>query len=294
MAGERPGFTPDNLRREGLGPEYDAFDTFPVETSEEAIAAFMPRYASTRKEMPIIPENLRGTTALITGSTRGIGLETARLFASYGAHVIIHGRPESVERATATAQEIIEQGGSAYADVADAANPEEMETLVQRAYERTGRFDTLVLNAGVKEDAFVHSTSAESVDRIFRTKVLGPFGALRQAVSIMRRNGGGQIVGVSSPAQFGFPMQVGYAAANAAIEAMMHTVALEGGRKGINASIIRPGFTETDMTSKEKSAAKAGVLSLLPSHRSFEPSEIAHGIASLASSRQNGLILNII
>jgi NAD(P)-dependent dehydrogenase (short-subunit alcohol dehydrogenase family) len=228
--------------------------------------------------------------AVITGGSRGIGAETARLCAARGYAVVVNYR---VNRAAADAlvSEIASFGGHAIAVQADVSIESDVVRLFHAVDDRLGRLDALVNNAGILEQQTrVEAIDAARIARVFATNVTGAFICAREAVKRMStRNGGagGAIVNVSSrAAQLGAPGEyVDYAASKAALETLTVGLAREVGREGIRVNGVRAGIIETEI---HASGGEPGRVARLgpeqPMGRGGEAIEVARAIVWLLSA----------
>ncbi|MBU0639878.1 MAG: SDR family oxidoreductase [Planctomycetes bacterium] len=183
---------------------------------------------------------------LITGGSRGIGLATALRFARAGWHSVIVARHES-ELAQAHAQ-ISDAGGEVRAVVADVGTPAGTEEMVAAARDAFGRVDVLVNNAGYAPLAPTEELSREDFDRAIATNVSAVFHGSRTVWPLMRSQGGGVIVNVSSISSvdpfLGFGV---YGACKAWVNLFTQALAAEGRPVGIRAFAVAPGMVETQM-----------------------------------------------
>ena len=148
-------------------------------------------------------KRLNEKVAIVTGSTSGIGIGIARLFASEGAKVVICGRRE--EKGKAVADEIIKAGGEASYHFMDIMATESIESLMADTAEKYGKIDILVNNAanvGLK-DGRVDELTLEMWDAIFQSDMRGTFYATKCVLPYMQKNGGGSIINIGSMASCG-------------------------------------------------------------------------------------------
>ncbi|UOR01940.1 SDR family oxidoreductase [Leucobacter allii] len=184
--------------------------------------------------------SLAGKVAIVTGSGRGLGLAYAQELAAQGASVIVN----DVDAATAAeAVAAIEAaGGTASAVVAPVGPTATAKALVDAAFERYGRLDILVTNAGVLRDTVLWKMSDDDFDTVVDVHLRGTFTCVREAASRMREQGeGGRIICIGSPTgQRGNFGQTNYAAAKAGIVGMVRTWAMELKKAGITANAVIP------------------------------------------------------
>lgn len=226
-----------------------------------------------------------GKVAIITGSTRGIGLATARLIAESGGRVVISSRkPEACE---AVRERFAAEGHAVLAIAAHAAREHELAALVSRTVDHFGRLDIVVANAATNP-AFTPLTELgeDSWARIFETNLSGPLRLARHALPHIAASGGGAMVLVSSVnAKFGMEGSGAYGISKAALEQMTRLLAVEWGARAIRINAVAPGTVRTDMV--RALAARPGfldsVIRATPMQRIAEPEDVAAAIVFLAS-----------
>ncbi len=207
---------------------------------------------------------LEGKVAVITGSGRGIGKETARLFAREGASVVINDVDEAVAREAV--KEIESEGGKASYCVADIRSLEEAQKLMNTAVEKFGKIDILVNNAGIARDTLAGRMSEEQWRLVIDINLTGAFNCIR-AVSrhMMKKNHNGRVINISSVVGLsGNAGQLNYAASKAGIIGMTKTLAKEWMRYGVTVNAVAFGgvdtrFTAVKDTSEEAFGEKTGV-----------------------------------
>lgn len=188
--------------------------------------------------------SLQGKTAIITGSTSGIGLAYASAFAAEGAAVVINGLgdPEAIER-TRT-----ELGEGARYDPADMTRPDEIAAMIERA----GGCDILVNNAGVQHVSPVDSFPLEKWDQVIAINLSSAFHAMRAAIPHMKRRGWGRIISTASAhSLIASPNKAAYVAAKHGLAGLTKAVALEVARDGITANCISPGYVWTPLVENQ-------------------------------------------
>ena len=190
-------------------------------------------------------QDLGGRTALVTGSTSGIGEATAVALAQRGAHVLVAGR--DAQRGAAVVDAIRADGGKAdfvQADLHDAASARD---LARRAAEAAGgQIDILVNNAGGGAFGSTAGFGEDVFDAIFGTNVKVPFYLVGDIAPGMAERGRGAIINVSTmAAQFGMPGMAVYGASKAALTLMTKSWAAEFGPQGVRVNTVSPGPTRT-------------------------------------------------
>ncbi|MGH6655081.1 MAG: SDR family NAD(P)-dependent oxidoreductase [Actinocrinis sp.] len=224
---------------------------------------------------------LTGKTALITGSTGGIGGETARLMAAAGADVIVSGR--GVERGEALVKEITAAGGSARFVPADLTDQDALDRLVSAA----GVVDILVNNAAIFPGAPTVDQDLASFDASLAANIRAPYFLTARLAPAMLAKGSGSIVNVSTmAARIGMAGLSVYSATKAALESLTRTWAAEFGPSGVRVNTVAPGPTRTDMVISsmgEQGAQRVADTTVLG--RLASPREIAEVIYFLSTDR---------
>ena len=241
---------------------------------------------------------LAGTTALITGASRGIGRAIAEAFAREGADLFLSATARAnladVEAQVAATGRRVAVGA---ADVADAAA---VEALFAAALEAFGRIDIVVNNAGVYIGKPLVDYTVAEFDRVMQVNTYGVFHVMQRALRHMQTLGRGKIVNIASTAgKWESPNQAAYNASKHAVVGLTRCAALEHAAAGIRVNAICPGFVETDMIGEFESHAeragvdfesfKAAMAARIPTGRLLQPEEIAHIAVYLASPESDGM-----
>lgn len=235
---------------------------------------------------------------LITGALTGIGRATAFAFARNGARVVVSGRHEEAGRALAA--ELRDTGAEAEFVRADVREENDARNLVDHAVASFGRLDIAVNNAGTEgQPGPLSEQTPDGYRAIFDTNVLGTMLSLKHELRVMRRQGNGAIVNLSSivghKALPGAPL---YVASKHAVEGLTKAAALEAAEFGVRVTAVAPGPIETGMLDRFAATdeAKVGLLGSVPLRRAGAPDEIARVImfaASEAASYMTGCILAV-
>ena len=195
---------------------------------------------------------LSGKTALVTGSTSGIGLGIAEALAKQGANIVLNGFGEraEVERLRAS---IAEAGGVQVAyDPADMSRPEQIEAMLGRAIGEFGALDILVNNAGIQHVAPVDDFPPEKWNAILAINLSAAFHTTRLALPAMKRKGWGRIINIASAhALVASPFKSAYVAAKHGIAGFTKTVALEVAEHGVTVNAACPGYVWTPLVQRQ-------------------------------------------
>ena len=253
---------------------------------------------------------LEGRTALITGSTSGIGLGMALIMAEAGAKVMLNGfgKPEEIAAARAKVGAAM-GGGDAPYSAADMSKPEEVRAMVADAEKALGAVDILVNNAGIQHVSPVEDFPEGKWDAILAINLSSNFHAIKAALPGMRARNWGRIINVASAhGLVASPFKVAYVAAKHGVVGMTKVVAIEVAKTPITCNAICPGFVRTPLAEAQVGplAAKHGVsedkaltdylLEKQPSKRWIEVEEVARmalWLCGPGSGGVNGAALSI-
>jgi 3-oxoacyl-[acyl-carrier protein] reductase len=232
---------------------------------------------------------LKDKTALVTGSSRGVGRAVALGFAKEGANVVVNYT--SNEKAANEVVEAIQSMGSkAVAVKADVAQKSDAETLVKTGIETFGRLDILVNNAGFTRPAMMIKMAEEQWDAVVDIHLKGAFLCSQAAALQMKEQNSGKIINVTSVAGLvGTVGQINYSAAKGGILSMTKSIARELARYNVCANVISLGIVATDMTEKIRSDEKLKEIYMnrILLKRFAEPDDISPAFVFLASDESN-------
>ncbi|NLK01368.1 MAG: 3-oxoacyl-[acyl-carrier-protein] reductase [Clostridia bacterium] len=239
---------------------------------------------------------LKGLTALVTGSSRGIGRAIAIRLAQEGAAVGINYNSNK-EAAVEVLNEIQGFGGKAALFPGDVADGPGMAEMTKKIKNEFGGLDILVNNAGVTRDGLLLRMKEEDWQRVIETNLTGVYNCTKAALRYILRSENPSIINISSVVgQMGNAGQSNYAAAKAGIMGFTKSMARELASKGVRVNAVAPGFIETDMTSVLPDRVKEKMLENIPLGRLGKPGDVANLTLFLASPNSKyitGQIINV-
>jgi 3-oxoacyl-[acyl-carrier protein] reductase len=237
---------------------------------------------------------LKDKIAIITGAARGIGAAAAELFCREGAAVIIWDLLEAGEE---TASKLREQGFQCEFMHISTTDVPAIEAASREVYEKYGRIDILINNAGITRDKTLLKMSHLEWQQVIDVNLTGVFNCTKSIAPYMVQQNYGRIICTSSVVgvhgNFG---QTNYVAAKAGVIGMVRTWAKELGKNGITANAVAPGFIKTEMTDAIPEAVRLEVINSIPVRRMGDPMDIANAYLFLASEESgfvNGQVLGV-
>lgn len=225
---------------------------------------------------------LANKIALVTGGSRGIGKAIAMRLAELGAAVAICGRDRERLRATADALRGLTE--KAFWQTADVTRADEVEKLVSATEAKLGQISILVNNAGIGLFGPAHEKSEEDWDRVLRTNLKSVFLVSRAVIPSMMRQGGGDIINISSLAGRNTFAGGGlYCASKWGVQGLSGCMAEDLRDHGIRVSVICPGSVATEFSGRGvKDAGKA-----------LQPEDVAHAVEAVLTQRQGSFMSEI-
>lgn len=227
---------------------------------------------------------LQDKVAIVTGSTSGIGIGIARLYAAEGAQVVVCGR--RIEKGQGVVDSIIADGGKAVFHAMDITDPASIEALVNDTAAQFGKIDILVNNAAnvTLKDGRVDELTIEMWDSIFQSDLRGTFYITKCVLPHMRKTGG-SIVNIGSMASCSGDLgSTAYACAKAGVDVLTKSVALQYGKDNIRCNCIRPGLIVTpDNEPRIPQTLKDIFLSNIMVNRYGCPEDIGHACVYFGS-----------
>lgn len=224
-----------------------------------------------------------GKNVLVTGSSRGIGAEIAKVLASFGLKVWINYR-SGADLADKLKAEIESSGGQAAVIGFDASDDEAFSGAIKAIIDSDGSLDYLVNNAGITNDKLALRMKVEDFESVIKANLTSAFIGCREALKAMSKNRFGAVVNIASiVGEMGNAGQSNYAASKGGMIAMSKSFAFEGASRNVRFNTITPGFIETDMTHALKDDVKAMYSSKIPLGRFGSATEVANAVAFLLS-----------
>lgn len=225
---------------------------------------------------------LTDKVAIVTGGARGIGRETALVFAREGAKVVV--ADFDGEAGEKTAGEINAAGGQAIYIKVDVTDRDNVQAMVEETKEHFGKIDILVNNAGITADAMLLKMTEAQWDKVIGVNLKGVFNCTQLVAPAMIEQGAGVILNASSVVGvYGNIGQTNYAATKSGVIGMTKSWAKELGRKGIRVNAVAPGFIISDMTAKVPEKLLGVMKEKTALNRLGEVQDVAHTYLFLAS-----------
>ncbi len=233
--------------------------------------------------------DLSGKTALVTGASSGLGVTFARALLANGASVVICARRQ--DRLQAVARDLDPSGERVLAVTCDVAEPDQVEALAQAAFERFGRIDVLVNNAGIEAEGspFAERIADEDFAQTVRVNLLGVWHCTRIVGTHMIEDGArGSIINISSIGGLGGSkgmMSPGYSATKAAVINLTQNLAANWGDRGVRVNCIAPGYFPSEMSEfvRTNPPVTEHVWEQIPVGRFGDPEELIGALLLLAS-----------
>jgi len=195
---------------------------------------------------------VKGKTALVTGSTSGIGLGIATRLAAEGANIVLNGFGDAAQIETLRKDLAAKNDVQVVYDGADMTKPDAIAAMMKKAIDKFGAIDILVNNAGVQHVAPVDEFPVDKWDLIIALNLSSAFHTTRLALPAMKKRRWGRIVNIASAhALVASPFKSAYVSAKHGLAGFTKTVALEVAQQGITANAICPGYVRTPLVDKQ-------------------------------------------
>jgi len=226
---------------------------------------------------------LKDRVAIVTGAARGIGRAVAWIFVREGAKVVL----VDLEKAglEALQEEVRKRGGEALAVPCDVSKASEVKEMIEKVLRIFSRIDILVNNAGIIRRGTIESVTEEDWDRVIAVNLKGPFICSKAVVDVMKRQGYGKIVNVSSIAgKMGdITSAPGYGPSKAGLDALTKTLARQLAPYGIHVNGVAPHAIETEMSAEWSPEKRKSIVEAIPLKRLGKPEDVAEAVLFLAS-----------
>jgi len=231
--------------------------------------------------------SLKGKTAVITGSSRGIGRAIALKLADMGANIVLNSTINS-DAIDEVEKEVAQKGVKVLTTKCDVSNFEEVERMFESVITEFGKVDILVNNAGITRDNLLLRMNENDWDEVLDTNLKSIFNCTKIAAKIMLKNKSGKIVNISSVSGLtGAAGQSNYSASKAGAIGFTKAAAREFASRGITVNAVAPGLIQSRMTDKLSEQVKEKYLASIPLGRFGTPEEVADLVSFLVSEKAN-------
>ena len=228
-----------------------------------------------------------GKNVLVTGASKGIGADIARVLGTYGLKVWINYRSNQ-DSALKIKDNIEDNGGSAAIISFDVSKESEFLDALKVIIDCDGTLSYLVNNAGITNDKLALRMKNEEFLSVIESNLLSTFIGCREALKIMSKNRFGSVVSISSiVGERGNIGQVNYAASKGGVISMSKSFAYEGAPRNVRFNVVTPGFIDTAMTANLKDDTKAAYIKNIPLARFGSGVDVANAVAFLLSDNSS-------
>ncbi len=240
-------------------------------------------------------KDLENKITIVTGGTRGIGLEIVKSFIKNNAKVILFGsKQETVNKAI---EDLKKEGKSADGYYPNLNNYEEIEQTIKEIQEKYGRIDILINNAGLSANKKIEDTTSEEFQNIMNLNVNAMFNVTKAVVPYMKKQQSGVILNTSSMVSiYGQPSGVGYPTSKFAVNGLTRSLARELAPFNIRVNAIAPGIINTDMVANLPKEMIDPLIKTIPLGRIGQPKDVANAFLFLASNMASyitGVVLQV-
>lgn len=227
---------------------------------------------------------LKGKTALITGSARGIGKAIAIALAKEGGNIIINDIRPANEAAEKTVNEISKFNVQADFFSADVSKFDSVKEMTEKVKEKYDRIDILVNNAAITKDRTLKNMVPEEWNSVIETNLTGVYNVTHNLLPLIPD--GGRVINISSVVGFGgYFGQCNYSASKGGVIAFTGALAKELAKRAITVNAIAPGFIESEMSSELPPGKKEKILEMIPMQKMGKPDDVANLAVFLASEK---------
>ena len=226
--------------------------------------------------------DMTGKYCIVTGASQGIGEAIAKRFLKEGAAgVALMAR--NAEKLEKTAAALDPSGQRTLAVKCDVADPQQVEEAVKTVMAKWGRIDALINNASILRDKIFHKMSDDDWFSVININLNGMYYMCKHVVPVMRAQGSGCIVNISSTSMMGHPGQANYSTSKAGMQGFTRTMAKELGRKNVRINCVAPGQTDTEMMRAVGEDKFGAAVAAHPMKRMADPDEIASVVEFLCT-----------
>jgi 3-oxoacyl-[acyl-carrier protein] reductase len=230
--------------------------------------------------------DLKNKVAVVTGGAGGIGEYICRILAGRGAKIAVIHLKFELENATQVVNNVVRDGGQAFAIEADITDEKEVATAVEKTIQKFGAIHILVNCAGITIDGTVVKLKKEHFEKVLAVNLTGSFLTMKAVLPHMISQQYGRIVSISSViGLIGLRGASAYASSKAGLIALSKSVAREVARKGITVNCICPGYINAGLMKGVERGVLEEMMKTVPMGKVGEPEDIGEGVAFLASDR---------
>ncbi|MBV6477716.1 MAG: 3-oxoacyl-[acyl-carrier-protein] reductase FabG [Ignavibacteria bacterium] len=222
-------------------------------------------------------------TAIVTGAGNGIGKSISKRLARNNFFVLIIDIDDRSGKKTVNE---IGKTKSAFLK-ADISDEKQTASLFQAIIKKYKRVDVLVNNAGIIRDNMIWNMSSEDFDKVININLKGTWLMCRESAKIMKLQGSGRIINISSRAWLGNRGQTNYSASKAGVIGLTRSLALEMGKYNVSVNAIAPGLIDTPLTKKLKKEVLENLINSQPTKTIGNPDDVANAVAFLVSDKTN-------